>query len=293
MLEKEFPFEVNRIAVGLAGRGSECFGFDDELSHDHDCQVGFALWISSEDERKFGFRLERMYSRLRKEFPPPVIGSTQKSHFGTIEQGVIVIDDFFRRHLGISGAPQSIEQWLHIPEYALAEAVNGRVFRDDQGFFSSIRQTIRCGMPEDVRLKKIAARAVVMAQSGQYNFMRCIKHGEPGAARLFLAEFVRAAGSMIFLLNRQFAPYDKWLLRAMKDLPRLSFAAEKLNLLLAGNLPDKSSVELIESIAQDVIKELALQGISDSREDFLEDHALSVMSHIRSRELKTMHIMEG
>ena len=36
MIERLFPKWAGRIAVGLVGHGSECFGFDDEISRDHD-----------------------------------------------------------------------------------------------------------------------------------------------------------------------------------------------------------------------------------------------------------------
>ena len=32
MLHRQFPDYEDRIAVGLVGRGSECFGFDDDIS---------------------------------------------------------------------------------------------------------------------------------------------------------------------------------------------------------------------------------------------------------------------
>ena len=219
MLEREFGDVVSRIAVGRAGHGSECFGYDDEVSCDHDFFTGFCLWITDEDERDFGFRLERAYARLRKEFPPDGEGGNSgSSRLGDAEDGVIAIGDFYRRYLGFSGAPENWRQWLYTPGHAFAEATNGAVFRDDLGVFSGIRDTILNGMPEDVRRKKIAARAVFMAQSGQYNYMRCLKHGEPGAAALALDEFVRNAADMVFLLNRRFAPYYKWVFRAMRDI---------------------------------------------------------------------------
>ena len=59
MIEKEFSEYKDRIAAGLVGHGSECFGFDDEISTDHDFEPGFSLWITAEDERKFGFKLFR------------------------------------------------------------------------------------------------------------------------------------------------------------------------------------------------------------------------------------------
>ena len=36
MIEKLFPGYAAKIAVGLVGEGSDCFGFDDEISSDHD-----------------------------------------------------------------------------------------------------------------------------------------------------------------------------------------------------------------------------------------------------------------
>ena len=57
-LQSEFAAEHPRIAAGLSGRGSECFGFDDEYSRDHDYELGLALYLTRQDEREFGFRLE-------------------------------------------------------------------------------------------------------------------------------------------------------------------------------------------------------------------------------------------
>ena len=46
MIRSLFSEHEDRIAVGLVGEGSECLGFDDELSHDHDFEPGFCLWIT-------------------------------------------------------------------------------------------------------------------------------------------------------------------------------------------------------------------------------------------------------
>ncbi len=292
MLENRFAEYLPRIAAGLSGRGSECFGCDDDISRDHDFTTGFALYLTRQDEAEFGFALERAYRNILKTLPRPAAES-QSSLFGGSEHGVIIIEDFFERHIGIPRAPESFDEWLNIPEYALAEAANGKLFCDNLGVMSAIRKKILYSMPEDIRLKKLAARAAVMAQSGQYNFMRCIRHGEPAAAALALDEFVRNAISMIFLLNFRFAPYYKWSFRAMRQLPNLADAGALLEELLTGRNDQQTQAQTVERIVQRIIQELVTQNLSSSSSDYLENHALEITCRIRSRELRSRHIMLG
>ena len=64
MLEEQFPQLKDRIATGLVGSGSECFGFDDEISRDHDFEPGFCIFLPGEEsvDRKTAFALERAYA---------------------------------------------------------------------------------------------------------------------------------------------------------------------------------------------------------------------------------------
>ena len=287
MLHTCFPEYEGRIAVGLAGHGSECFGYDDELSRDHDFEPGFCLWLTDEDDIHIGPRLSRSYRELTGS------GTALKSAMGEKKLGLLRISDFYRRYTGCPGAPESAEHWLSLPSWALAEATNGQVWQDDLGEFTAIRNTLLHGMPEDVRLKKIAARAVEMAQSGQYNYLRCLRHGEAGSAQLALTEFVRSSCSMIFLLNCRHEPYYKWVFRAMAELDKLSSLKDALEFLLLGENDSRLKEGVIEDICASVIAEMRAQELTDSSSDYLEDHAFEAQERITSRSIRAMHIMEG
>ena len=290
MIERLFPKWAGRIAVGLVGHGSECFGFDDEVSRDHDFPEGFCLWIDDETDRAIGVQLSRAYRAL------PFKKAEERSALSEPSRGVRRISDFYSRYTGSKGAPETDLQWLSLPSHALAEATNGAVFRDDQGLFSSIRETILTGMPEDVRLKKLAARVIAMAQAGQYNYPRCVRHGEYGAAMLAMAEFVNAACGAIYLLNRRHMPYYKWQLRGMESLETLSGMEDALVFLLTEDNNEQGRIlksAIVEDVCANVVKELKAQHLTHGSWDYLEPHAFEIASHIESTELRAMHIMEG
>lgn len=294
MIREQFPEYEGRIAVGLAGNGSDCFGFDDEISRDHDFGAGFCLWLTDEDNEIFGFQLARAYGRLPRIFMDVEKGKTNS--YGTARYGVKSISDFYLPLTGRKGAPESLQEWLYTPEHSLAAAVNGSVFRDDLGEFSKIRNIIRNGMPEDVRLKKFAARTALMAQSGQYNFTRCIAHGETGAAALAAAEFVRNTASLVYLINGEYAPFYKWAIKGMKKLETFPHFSQMLSdLLTVGFSPEeiKAKQDIIENICAQVAEYFRKTELAQSNSDFLEPIAFQIQNKIRNPQISSLHVMEG
>lgn len=288
MLESEFPELLPYIAVGFVGSGSERYGFDDEVSTDHDFEPGFCIFLPGEDvvDRRSAFLLERAYAKLPKEY----MGYKRLplSPVGGNRNGVMRTSDFYLNAVGDPKGHLSPGAWLHIPDYALAEATNGEVFFDNYGEFSKIRASL-FNMPHDIVLKRLAGNLLIMAQAGQYNYPRCLKHGEPEAAQLACNEFVNAAMKVIFLLRGKYMPYYKWSFRALRALDTENKYSEKLSFLLCGGTGEKMNV--IEEISADIISELKNLNITKSDCGDLEKHAYSVNDCIADAELRNMHIL--
>lgn len=292
MLEKNFPEVLPYIAVGLTGFGSESLGYDDQYSYDHDTKTGFMVFLETPAYLKYGSKLTSAYTKLLKEHPP-YINKSQASLMGNSETGIQEISSFLRRHIGLDTSPQNFQQWLYTPEYAFLECINGEIFLDNLGTFTALRSEIANNMPCDVRLKKLAARAAFMAQTGQYNYARCLKHKEVAAAKIALSQFAEHTVGMIFLLNKKYTPYYKWMFRALKELPILSNIYESLEFLLCGNENSDVNIQIIEDIAQQIIAELHRQNLTNTCDTYLEHHAVEITKKIQHRDIAQLHILSG
>ena len=295
MLRDRFPELLVHLSAGLFGSGSECYGFDDALSRDHDVDCGFMLLLPGEDivDRKAEFALERAYAKLPKEFRG--IKRSMMAPVGGPRRGVMRLSAFFEQKTGNASGELRPEEWLALPSFALAEAVNGQVFFDGPGELSRIRKRLS-RYPRDVRLKKLAGHVLLAAQAGQYNFERCLGHGEQAAAQLAAFEFARNAMAAIFLLNEVYQPFYKWSFRALRRLPLLSLEAELFEYLITTNNDGpiaKDKAEVIEGIAEDIIDELKAQCLTTSASRDLEAHAYSINDGIKDGYLRNLHILAG
>ncbi|MBQ2681803.1 MAG: DUF4037 domain-containing protein [Eggerthellaceae bacterium] len=295
MLEEKFPELLPHVAAGLFGSGSECFGFDDELSRDHDFDPGFMLLLPGEDaiDRKQEFALERAYAALPKEFMG--VERPMMAPVGGPRRGVMRMADFFKEKTGSTSGNLTMEQWLAVPSYALAEAVNGQVFFDGSGELTRVREAL-AHYPEDVRRKKLAGNLLLAAQAGQYNYLRCLRHGETAAAQLAVIAFAQSVMEIVFLLNDAYQPFYKWQFRAIRALPKLPFAAELVEYLITTNNDGhlaQDKYEVIEDISADIIAELEAQGLTAADCVDLEKHAYSVNDGIADGNLRNLHILAG
>ena len=287
LLERDFPELLPLLAVGLFGSGSDCFGYDDALSRDHDFEPGFCILLPEEElvDSRAEFRLERAYAALPKRF-----GGFERqrlSPVGGARHGVFRTADWFRRAVGSPNGLLSPEQWLTLPEQALAEATNGALFFDGFGEVTRIREALSA-YPEDIRRKRLAGQLWRMGQAGQYNLPRCLSRGDTGAARLCCVELAESASAAAFLLNGRYRPYYKWRFRALRALPRLAGLAAPLERLLC-----ESDARAAEAVCAAVLALAREQGLCAAPDGSLERAAYETNDTIRDAEIRNLHLLAG
>lgn len=291
LFNRDFPSLVNRMAVGLVGDGSDCFGFDDDISRDHDWGPGFCIWLNQRDFRSFSEDLKEALQKLPADFQG--FRHRNSSVWGKNRVGVFEIKAFFSTFIGLTGIPETNDEWMLIPENNLAACTNGRIFHDPLGEFTSLRNSLLAFYPEDVRLKKIAARLMTSGQSGQYNFPRCCKRKDFFAAQYAETKFCSDIISIVFLLNRKYAPFYKWMHRALPDLKLLGPWMFHMILKLVTIRDPVIKEEIIEEMSLALIETIRDSGLSSSNSSFLADHGPEILNHIQDPILRSKDVWVG
>lgn len=281
-LFEAFPGLVGRMAVGLVGEGSDCFGFDDRISEDHDFGPGFCIWVSQEDYDLYGKALTDFYDALPKTF----MGYTRKVVNGQERIGVFCIDDFFRKYCGFALASELSEHVLSISDEKLSVLFNGRIFYDPSGLFLSRRKEFSDVFTERIWQLKIAAACMELGKYGQYNYPRCMKRGDYVTAQMILYKYIESLLKFVHYINHTFPPYYKWLKKSASQLDKLAVLSDLTSALAdfaderaiwkedptGANDKISGTIEIIAGMIIDACKEMHIfDGISlPENERFLE-----------------------
>lgn len=281
MIKTYFPEYESVIAVGLVGEGSECFGFDDSISRDHDFGPGFCMWLTDSVYDEIGEELQKEYDKL----PVTYMGLTRRVTKNAPKRvGVFKISEFYEKLTGLPDVPTTQNQWLFVEDYQLAAATNGKVFKDDLGEFSRVRNSLLKHYPESVRVKKIAREAALMAQSGQYNYSRMYGRGDIVTAMIALSEFMKHTMMMVYLLNRRYAPFYKWMHKGMEHMVILPHIKGILAELAQMPVGDDRIPETIEFIVALIIREMKKQGLTSGEDNYLDHHTERILRSISQKE---------
>ena len=262
-------------AFGLVGEGSECYGYDDELSKDHDFGPSVCIWLRKDDYLKYKDRINEALKNLPKTY----LGfqELKESEWGYNRRGLLNIEDFYFKFIGSANSPQTINDWQKIPENALATVTNGEVFLDNLGEFTKIREQLLNYYPEAIRQNKIATRLMNISQHGQYNYVRCLRRNDLVAANQCLYLFVDEVIHLVFLLNRRYKIFYKWANRALLDLKILG---NEIHKLLEDMVFAQNKIPYVKKICRVLADELRNQKLTDCESEFLGDLGVDIQKNI-------------
>lgn len=292
MIHERFSEYEDRIAVGIAGEGSDCFGYDDEISRDHDFGTGVCLWVTDADMDRFGYMLSIAYNEL--------VDSAERSYFTERlreRRGVMTVNGFYSNVLNLDIDAEkgflTEEQWLRLDHSCLKTAVNGEVFRDDAGVFTAFRSYLLGYYPDRVWRVRIAEQLHEYSSAFQVNYARCMSRGDTVAAELCRARGLSSAMELYFLLKREYPPYYKWTYRALGAMDAEGCFAAKIRELAQEQirleawdgtryLPNRLNykdrlVSLSEEIASELETMLSQSGLIRVRGRYLEAHVKPVL----------------
>ena len=284
MIAVNFPEYTDRIAVGMVGEGSDCFGFDDEFSTDHDYAVGFCIWLTEEDYRKIGAKLQKVYEQICR------FDNQLKCR-----RGVFSINQFYNRILETSCDYENGSKinFSSLMEYQLAAACNGEVFADPLGIFSKIRNELLNYYPEDVWRRKLAQNLHEFSQYAQSNYSRMMARKDSVTAMICTGKAVESVLDLLYLLERNYAPYYKWkkkglentaladsifpILENIAKLPSQNHVWEGYRYSSASVHTADANVSLFEIIANQILSELKRQNLVEGEDLFLESYIPQIL----------------
>jgi hypothetical protein len=255
-------------AASLIGYGSDVLGYDTERSTDHNWGPRFQVFLSPDLLRECGGTLDAaLQNELPHSFrgyatgftePDPTDNGTQMPDpkaSGIVNHLVEIttIEDFLVRYLGRdTRAGLGLLDWLVLPDERLLEMTSGAVFHDPRGELAAVRAALSA-YPHDVWLYKLACQWRRIAQ--QESFVgRCHEAGDVIGMKVVTARIVRDLMKLCFLIERTYAPYEKWLGSAFAKLRSSAVVAPLLDSALRGS--EYASIERALAAAYQALGEM-------------------------------------
>ena len=259
-MERVCPQLLDQAACGRFGLGSECLGLDDAISQDHHWGPRVDIMLP---EKVFQQEAQDLFARVSREFPEDFRGyKLEAGHVGSAGLSPEGMDSFLMRSVGRTTAPKTAQDWLDIPEEDIVHVINGEVWHDGLGEFTSLRQAFQAYYPDSVWKRRIAHWCRYGSGMGLYEMHRAILRENFPFAFMALGRTIKLTLELTFLLNRTYFPYDKWLYTLFQKLPRLAPDLDPLiSEAIEPETPWRQRIELFENMHELLDADMVAQGL--------------------------------
>ena len=201
-------------AAALLGAGSDVLGFDTERSIDHGWGprvlvfVGEADGLDDERQRTLVAAVDARVPAAFGGFPTRFVARSDEDlrHQVTFA----TVGTWFGSTVGFDPRGDiTPADWLAAPAQLLRSVTAGAVFEDDANLLTEARDRLRW-YPEDVWLYLLACQWRRIDQDEPF-VGRTGEVGDDLGSALVTGRLVRDLMRLCFLMERQYAPYAKWL----------------------------------------------------------------------------------
>ncbi|MEP6851445.1 MAG: DUF4037 domain-containing protein [bacterium] len=206
-------------AAALLGWGSDVLGYDTARSTDHGWGPRLLILLGQgTDPAQAAALSAELDERLPESFHgwPVRFGwdNTPVRHHVAVDTAA----GWSLAHLGVDAtAGMSTTDWLLTPQQRLLGVVAGVVYADDRGELERLRQVLDW-YPDAVWRWLVACQWERLAQEEAF-VARTAEVGDEIGSATTAARLVRDAMRLALLLERRYAPYQKWLGTAFARLP--------------------------------------------------------------------------
>lgn len=194
--------------AALLGWGSDVLGYDSERSTDHGWGPRLLVFLDDEEGiDELGATLEaRLPERFRGwpvRFGWDDVDVTHHVVLGTLPLWLV-------DHLGVDATAElSVLDWLLTPQQRLLGVVAGAVYADEGGAIGAVRRALSW-YPDEVWRWLIACQWHRLAQEEAF-VARTAEVGDETGSIVTAARLVHDMLRLALLLDRRYAPYQKWL----------------------------------------------------------------------------------
>ncbi len=196
---------------------------------DHDWGLRLQLFLTESDaanlsskiDESLSVNLPREFRGISTSFLEPDAEGTRlltDADDGPIRHGVRVttIDQFFTSHLRTDPSRDpSVAEWLTFSEQSLLEATRAAIYHDDLGLEDLLAKYSY--YPRDIWLYLLASQWRRIDQM-EHLMGRSGHVGDELGSRLIANQIVWDLIRLCFLMERRYAPYEKWLGTALREL---------------------------------------------------------------------------
>ncbi|MCH8065245.1 MAG: DUF4037 domain-containing protein [Chloroflexi bacterium] len=207
-------------AAALLGQGSDVLGFDTARSTDHGWGPRVIVFVDDADLSEI--RQRDLATAIHERLPETFGGFTTRF---AVQAGAPVrhqvsfttVGAWFTAALGFDPRGEVTDSdWLATPSQLVRTSVAGAVFEDGAGQLTEARHRLRW-YPDDVWLYLLACQWRRIDQEEPF-VGRTGEVGDEVGSAVVAARLVRDLMRLCFLIERQYAPYTKWLGTAFSRL---------------------------------------------------------------------------